>query len=428
MKILVIGNGAREHAIVDKLNNSNNEIWAFPGNPGIFEIALRPDIKEFNFETIAEFVLKNKIELVVVGPEQPLADGIVDFLESKGVKVFGPSKLASEIESSKAFAKQMMKQFHIPTADFQIFSKNEKQIALDLCKTICGTVVIKADGLAAGKGVAICETFKSAEKTIEEYFDGKFGGAGDKIVVEQYLEGEEVSIFIITDGEDYIILPSAQDHKRVYDGDIGPNTGGMGAYSPAPIITKQLLEEIERSIIKPTLKGMSKLGRTFRGCLYVGLMITKEGLPKVIEYNCRFGDPETQAVLQLIEGEFDQLLLSVANHKINKNTIKIIQNKYSSCVVVASGGYPDKFETGFEIRGLNAVDYDKIKIYQAGTKLDNKILTTNGGRVLCLVSTDDDFKSSLINIYQNINKIQFQNCHYRKDIGHRALKLLEQNG
>lgn len=428
MKILVIGNGAREHAIIDKLNKTNNEIWAYPGNPGIFDIALKTEIPQNNFKAIAEFAINKKIDLVVVGPEQPLADGIVDFLGSRGITVFGPSRQASAIESSKAFAKQLMKQFHIPTADFQVFPKNEKDVALDLCKTICGTVVIKADGLAAGKGVAICETFKEAEKTILEYFDGKFGDSSNTIVVEQYLEGEEASIFVITDGEDYIILPSAQDHKRVFDGDTGPNTGGMGAYSPAPIITEKLLTDIEKLIIKPTLEGMRQLGRTFRGCLYVGLMITKEGLPKVIEYNCRFGDPETQAVLQLIEGDFDELLLSVANNKINKEAIKVKKNQFASCVVVASGGYPEKFQTGLEIRGLETIDDKQIKIYQSGTKMDYNKLLTNGGRVLCLVSNDVSLQTSLKNIYQNIDKIQFENKHYRTDIGKRALKQLEQNG
>lgn len=428
MKILVIGNGAREHAIIDKVNKTNNEIWAYPGNPGIFDMALKTDIPQNNFEAIAEFAIKKKIDLVVVGPEQPLADGIVDFLESRGLKVFGPSKQASAIESSKAFAKQLMKQFNIPTADFQVFSKNEKDVALDLCKSICGTVVIKADGLAAGKGVAICETFKDAEKTIFEYFDGKFGDASTTIVVEQYLEGEEASLFVITDGEDYIILPSAQDHKRVFDGDTGPNTGGMGAYSPAPVITEKLLYEIERLIIKPTLEGMRQLGRTFRGCLYVGLMITQEGLPKVIEYNCRFGDPETQAIIQLIEGDFDELLLSVANHKINKQAISIDENNFSSCVVLASGGYPQKFETGYEITGLDSLNSTKIKIFHAGTKLENQKLLTNGGRVLSVVSADTSLQLSLQNIYQNIDKIQFENKHYRTDIGKRALKQLEHNG
>ncbi len=428
MKILVIGSGGREHSIIDKLNNKTNTIWAYPGNPGIHEVALKTSIERNSFEEISNFATQNNIDLVVVGPEQPLADGIVDFLESRDIKVFGPSKLASEIESSKSFAKQLMKQFNIPTADFQVFSKEEKKIALDLCKTICGKVVIKADGLAAGKGVAICETYKQAEQTIEDYFEGKFGDAGNKIVIEQFLEGEEASIFVITDGKDYIILPSAQDHKRVYDGDNGPNTGGMGAYAPAPIISDQLLKEIENSIIKPTLDGMRRLGRPFRGCLYVGLMITKEGLPKVIEYNCRFGDPETQAVLQLIEGNFDELLLSVANHSINNDAIKIIPNRFASCVVLASGGYPEKYQIGFEIIGMTSIDNDKMKIYQAGTKIENNKLLTNGGRVLCLVSAGASLQSSLQNIYQNINNIKFENMHYRTDIGSRAIKHLKQNG
>lgn len=427
MKILVIGNGARENAIVDKLNTENNQIWAFPGNPGIFEIANRTNILENSFEKIAQFSLENQIDLVVVGPEQPLADGIVDYLENLGIKVFGPSKLASEIESSKAFAKQMMRQFNIPTADFQVFTKKEKEEALDFCETINGNIVIKADGLAAGKGVAICENKEIAAQTINDYFEGKFGAAGETIVIEEFLEGEEASIFAITDGKNYVVLPSAQDHKRVFDGDMGNNTGGMGAYSPAPIITDGLLNDIETHIIKPTLMGMQELGRSFKGCLYVGLMITKEGFAKVIEYNCRFGDPETQAVLQLIDGDFAKLLYSVANGELDKHTIRIVENKFASCVVMASGGYPDKFETGIEIKGLDKIDTDKIKIYQAGTKLDNGKLLTNGGRVLCLVSSDKSLSNSLNNIYSEIDKIYFENKHYRTDIGQKAIKHLGKN-
>jgi len=428
MNILVIGGGAREHCLVDKLNNNFNKIWAFPGNPGIFEIAYQTDIQINSFDEIARFCIEKKIDLVVVGPEQPLADGIVDFLEFKGIKVFGPSKLASQIESSKAFAKQFMKKFDIPTADFAVFHKTEMVSALEFCKKLNGSIVVKADGLAAGKGVTICKSYQDAEITINEYFEGKFGNASEKIVIEEFLEGEEASIFVVTDGKDYLLLPSAQDHKRVFDGDNGPNTGGMGAYSPAPIISRELLDEIEETIVKPTLSGLEQLGRLFKGCLYVGLMIDKEQKPYVIEYNCRFGDPETQAVLQLIEGDFDKLLMSVANHKLDKSSIKIKENQYASCVVVCSGGYPEKYKVGYEIVGLENINKQKVKIYQAGTKLENNKLLTNGGRVICLVSQATSLKASLSNIYEELPKIHFENIHYRRDIGYRALKLFEGNG
>jgi len=427
MKILVIGSGAREHTLVEKLNSNFNDIWAFPGNPGIFQIANKTDIQTNSFEEIARFCDQNKIDLVVVGPEQPLADGIIDYLEARQIKVFGPSKLASEIESSKSFAKQLMNQFNIPTADFGVFDKNQIEFALEFCKKLNGPIVIKADGLAAGKGVTICQTYQDAKTTLNEYFEGKFGTASNKVVIEEFLEGEEASIFVITDGREYIILPSAQDHKRVFDGDKGPNTGGMGSYSPAPIITKELLAEIEEIIIKPTISGMEQIGRPFRGCLYIGLMIDKNRKPFVIEYNCRFGDPETQAVLQLISGDFDKLLMSVANHKLDKSFVTIEENKFASCVVIASGGYPDNFQVGYEIFGLDKLDNQKVKIYHAGTKFDNNKLHTNGGRVLCLVSKGPNLKESLTNIYEEILKIHFENKHYRTDIGNRALKLIKGN-
>lgn len=427
MRILVIGNGARENSLVDKLHSNFNEIWAFPGNPGIFEIANKTDIQSNDFEEISRFCIQNRIDLVVVGPEQPLADGIVDYLEEKQIKVFGPSKLASEIEYSKAFAKQLMNQFNIPTAKFGVFEKEQKESALEFCEKFSGSIVIKADGLAAGKGVTICPSYREAQKTITEYFEGKFGKAGDKIVIEEFLEGEEASIFVITDGKDYLILPTAQDHKRAFDGDSGPNTGGMGAYSPAPIITKELLAEIEEIIIKPTISGMEQIGRPFRGCLYVGLMIDKNRNPYVIEYNCRFGDPETQAVLQLVDGEFDKLLMSVANHKLEKSVVTIEQDQFASCVVIASGGYPEKFQVGYEILGLDQIDKHKVKLYHAGTKIENNKLLTNGGRVICLVSKAPSLEKSLNNIYEELPKIHFENRHYRTDIGRRALKRFEGN-
>ncbi|OGU58894.1 MAG: phosphoribosylamine--glycine ligase [Ignavibacteria bacterium GWF2_33_9] len=424
MKILVIGSGGREHAIVKRLSEDDKvKIYAAPGNPGIFMLAEKAKINTSEFEEIKNFVLENQIDFVFVGPEQPLADGIADYLYASNIPVFGPSKSAAEIESSKSFAKNLMQKYNIPTAKFCTFSKDEVDAARIYLENSAFPVVLKADGLAAGKGVIICNTKQEAQAELGSIFEGAFGEAGDKIVIEEFLTGEEASIFAITDGIDYVLLSSAQDHKRAFDNDMGKNTGGMGAYSPAPIVTEKMLKEIESSIIAPTIKAMEAEGRKFVGCLYAGLMITETG-PKVIEFNCRFGDPETEVVLNLVEGNFSHLIYSAAKGKLNKDVVSIIQNKYSSCVVLASGGYPDSYSKNLEITGLDSVADKNTFIYHAGTKFEEGKYFTNGGRVLCVSSTGNTLQDSLNANYNAIKAINFEGMFYRKDIGQKAFKHL----
>jgi phosphoribosylamine--glycine ligase len=422
MKILLIGSGGREHSLADKLKESKNvELYATPGNPGIFELAKVAKIDANNFEQVANFCKANEIDFVLVGPEKPLSDGIADYLENLNIPVFGPSKLAAEIESSKAFAKNLMKENNIPTASFAIFSKDEFQQAIDYINHTDGNVVIKADGLAAGKGVIITNNKNDAIEALKEIYSGLFGEAGNKVVIEEFLEGEEASIFILTDGDEFILLPPAQDHKRIFDGDKGKNTGGMGAYAPTPLITDDLISQIINQIIEPTLEAMNRESRKFKGCLYAGLMITKQG-PKVVEFNCRFGDPETQAVMQLIEGDFAGLLHSISIGKINKDLISYKADISASCVVLASNGYPDKFEKGFEITGLDTIKQNNVKVYHSGTELIGGKLVTNGGRVLCVASFATTLQSSLKLNYEAIEQINYKGKYYRKDIGYKALK------
>ncbi len=423
MKILLIGSGGRENCLADKLVNSGDvELYAAPGNPGILNFAKLAEIDINNFIEVSTFCKNERIDFVVIGPEQPLAMGIVDFLEEQGIIVFGPSKKASEIESSKSFAKNLMRDNNIPTANFSVFNKKDMDSAISYITDLTYPIVIKADGLAAGKGVVIVGDFEEAKQTIEEIFYGAFAEAGDTIIIEEYLQGEEASIFVLTDGDDYVILPSSQDHKRIGEGDTGKNTGGMGAYSPAPIVNSNVLQKIEIEIIKPTLQAMKQSGRKFKGCLYAGLMIADDS-PKVIEFNCRFGDPETQAVLQLIEGNFAQLLFSIAKGNIKKEEITLIENKFASCVVIASKGYPDKFNKGYEISGIDNLQSDSI-IYHSGTKKEGNKILTNGGRVLCVVSVADNLAESLEKNYRTIEKIDFEGKYFRKDIGKKGLLKL----
>lgn len=422
MNILVIGSGAREHSLINKLHSDTNLIWAYPGNPGIFQLALKTNLLSMNFDEIFGFCNENIIDLVVIGPEQPLAEGIVDYLEQKNIAVFGPSKLAAEIESSKVFSKDLMQKYGIPTARFQSFSRTDSNEEITKFANSLGfPIVVKADGLAAGKGVAICNDLEEFEDTIKEYFSGKFNEASQRIVIEEFMEGEEASIFAITDGNDYVLLPSAQDHKRIGEGDTGLNTGGMGAFSPAPIVTDEILEKVESTILKPILLAMKSENRIFKGCLYVGLMIDKNSNSKVVEFNARFGDPETEAVLELVEGDFAALLYSSAIGKIDKTAIQIVENKFASCVILASEGYPESFKKGFVINGLNTQIDDSVKIFHSGTSEKDNQIVTNGGRVLAIVSSDNSLKQSLENVYKMISNINFENKYFRNDIGHRAL-------
>jgi phosphoribosylamine--glycine ligase len=424
MNVLLVGSGGREHALAYKIAESPKltKLYSAPGNPGIEQMAELVDLNAGNKSDVVEFCKTNKIDLVVIGPEQPLVDGLADELRKYEILVFGPNKYAAMIEGDKSFAKELMKKHGIPTADFEVFTKNEKDKVLSYLDKIAYPTVIKASGLAAGKGVAICNSKEEAVKTIDEYFENDiFGESGHTIVIEEFLEGEEASVFVVTDGMHYVVLPPSQDHKRALDGDKGKNTGGMGAYAPAPLITDALMLDIKESIISPTLEAMAEEDRLYSGCLYCGLMITEDG-PKVIEYNCRFGDPETQCVLPLLEGDFIQLLYSSAAGKIDKTAVKYNCGS-SVCVVAASKGYPDKYEKGFEITGLD-LKSDNVIIYHAGTKkVDDKIVT-NGGRVLDITSVlkENDLSLAKQTAYDALSQINFEGITYRTDIADRALK------
>lgn len=423
MNVLLIGSGGREHALAYKIAESPalTKLYCAPGNPGIEQLAELVDLNISNKSAVVKFCKTNKIDLVVIGPEQPLVDGLADILRENKINVFGPNKYAAMIEGDKSFSKELMKKYGIPTADFEVFTKNEKDKVLSYLNKISYPTVIKASGLAAGKGVAICNSKEEAVKTIDEYFENDiFGESGHTIVIEEFLEGEEASVFVVTDGMHYIVLPPSQDHKRALDGDRGKNTGGMGAYAPAPLITDALMLDIKESIISPTLEALAEEDRLYNGCLYCGLMITKDG-PKVIEFNCRFGDPETQCVLPLLEGDFLQLLYSTAAGGIDKTAVKY-NGGSSVCVVAASKGYPDKYEKGFEITGLD-LNQENVIIYHAGTKKVNDKIVTNGGRVLGVTSVlkENNLSHAKLIAYDALSKINFNGITYRTDIADRAL-------
>ncbi len=426
MNVLIIGSGGREHAIAWAISKSSklDKLFVAPGNAGAKQIAENISIEISNKNEVADFCEKGKIDLVIIGPEKPLVEGLADFLREKGFYVFGPSANAAKIEGEKAFAKELMKEYGIPTAKYSIFSKEEIGKLLEYLENTNYPTVIKVSGLAAGKGVIIANNFREAESTVKEIVEkNKFGKAGDVIVVEEFLKGEEVSVFAVTDGENYVLLPPAQDHKRVFDGDKGPNTGGMGAYAPAPVVNSKMLKRIENEIIKPTLKALKEKFGGFVGCLYAGLMITAEG-PKVVEFNCRFGDPETQAVLPLLEGDFLELLFSASVGKLNKESIKIA-DKTAVCVVAASEGYPGAYEKGFEIKGLEKAEELGALVFHAGTKEENGRILTNGGRVLGITAVieGNDLMLCKQRSYGMLSEIDFRGIYYRKDIAERGINL-----
>lgn len=423
MKVVLIGSGGREHALAYKIAESPQleKLYCLPGNPGTKLFAENVNIT--GSVDILNFCIEKNIDLIVIGPEQPLVDGLADILRENGFNVFGPSKLAAQIEGDKSFSKTLMKKYGIPTADFEIFEKSDYEIAVTYLKTKEYPIVIKAFGLAAGKGVLICESFEESKIALDECFrNNTFGEAGEKVIIEEFMVGQEASIFAVTDGNDFVILPAAQDHKRIYNGDKGKNTGGMGAYAPAPLITIEIQKEIEEKIIIPTLNAMKSENMLYNGCLYAGLMITSTG-PKVVEFNCRFGDPETQAVLPLLEGDFLELLNSAAKGKIDKTSVKY-NGGSSVCVVAVSKGYPGKFEKGFKIFGLDEFEDNEIKVFHAGTKDENGFIKTNGGRVLSVTSfiTKNDLKEAKQKAYEGISKISFNGMFYRKDISDKAYK------
>ena len=421
MNILLIGGGGREHSIAEALSKSSkiNELHCIPGNAGIEKIASCHNYDISNQQEILNFCENNNIDIVFIGPEIPLVEGLADYLNRNSFFTFGPNQKAAKLEGSKSFTKDMCKKYNIPTATYETFS-NAKD-ALVYIDNHSIPLVIKVDGLAAGKGVIIAETRDHAINSVNEIFSGKFGNAGDEIVIEEFLDGEEASYFIISDGESFIPLTSAQDHKRIGDGDTGLNTGGMGAYSPAPIMNKELEEKTINKIIKPTIKAMNDYGSPYIGILYAGLMI-KDNEPKLIEYNVRFGDPECQVIIPRLENDLVELLVNVKEKNLDNYTLKWKEN-FAITVVLAAKGYPENYETGDEIKGLDAIDnIDDVEIFHAGTKTKNNKIVTSGGRVLNINGYGKNLVDAKEKAYSLVKKINWSGCYYRKDIGWRALK------
>ena len=424
MNILVVGGGGREHAIVMKLAESKKNVQLFctPGNGGIAKYAKCYSVKATDIDGVVALAKEISADMVVVAPDDPLVLGMVDALNAEGFAAFGPDKAAAIIEGSKVFSKELMKKYNIPTAKYEVFSDSSKAIEYIKTENKYPTV-IKADGLALGKGVIIAQNFDEAKDAVNSIMEDKiFGKSGANIVIEEFLTGPEVSVLCFTDGKTVSPMVSSMEHKRAYDNDEGPNTGGMGTVAPNPYYTEKIANECMNKIFLPTINAMVKENRTFKGCLYFGLMITPDG-PKVIEYNCRFGDPETQVVLPLLDTDLVDIFDAVINEKLSQIDIKW-KNASSACVVLASGGYPKKYETGLKITGLNENgQLDDVKIYHAGTKLENNEFYTSGGRVLGVTAVSDTLKSAVDKAYGAVNDIKFDKMHYRKDIGQRALNI-----
>jgi len=421
MKILVVGAGGREHALVCALDKSDmvEQIYSLPGNGGINKIATFVDISVKDFYKISNFCKENLIDLVVIGPEEPLVEGIVDYLEDEGIKCFGPSAAAAKIEGSKEYMKQLAKKYNIPSAEFESFTDAES--AKEYVKSKKIPIVIKTDGLAAGKGVIIAQSLSEANSAIDEMFAGRFGSAGQKIVIEEFMTGEEVSFFAISDGENAIAFGSVQDHKAVGEGDTGPNTGGMGTYSPAPVVTDKIHEEIMDSIINPLIYGMNNDGIPYKGVLFAGVMIV-DGKPKLLEYNVRFGDPECQVLMTRLKSDITPILLASCDKKLDECEIEF-HNKSVICVVMAANGYPANYEKGTEIRNLEeAESNDNVLIYHAGTKFDDSKLLATGGRVLGVTAIEDNIINAQKRAYEAIDKIDWNEGFCRRDIGWRAIE------
>jgi phosphoribosylamine--glycine ligase len=420
--VLLLGSGGREHALAWAISQSPllNKLFIAPGNPGTAEVGENADVSISDFDQIWNFIHANDINLTVVGPEQPLVDGITNFLETKNHPVFGPKLQAAMLEGSKEFAKEFMQRHNIPTAAYKVFDQNNFDEAADYIKDQ-GTypVVLKADGLAGGKGVFIPETEAEAMKVLEELkTSDSLKDAAGRLVIEEFMIGEEASVFAISDGESYKVIGNAQDHKRIGEGDTGLNTGGMGAYSPAPVVSTGILGRIEREIIEPTISGMKEEGNPYAGILYCGLMITKEG-PKVVEYNCRFGDPECQVILPRLKADMLEVIVACTEAKLDTVTIEF-DDEVKCCVVLASGGYPESYEKGKVITGLDNIQ--NAILFHAGTKTEGDQILTNGGRVLNVVGSGRNLQSAIDNTYAEVEKIAFDKAYYRSDIGAKGLK------
>ncbi len=422
MKILIIGQGGREHALAWKLKQSPkvSRIYCIPGNAGIAQLAECITLDDDNPHTLAQFASDNAIDITLVGPEAPLVEGIVDVFNDKGLKVFGPEKKGAMIEGSKDFAKSIMKKYNVPTADFRVFTHySQAKEYIDNAKM---PIVIKADGLAAGKGVTVAKTREEAVEALKLIMlDKKFGDAGEKVVIEEFLEGEEATVLAFTDGKTIVPMVPSQDHKPAYDNDEGPNTGGMGAYSPAPLVTDKVYEKICARVLNPMIDAFSKEGIEYKGVLYAGLMINN-GEPYVVEFNCRFGDPEAQVVLPRLDTDLIDIIEAVINENLGQIEIKW-KGMSSVCVVMASGGYPGKYEKGMEIKGLKAIEaYDDMVVFHAGTKVQDGKILTDGGRVLGVTALAPSIKDAQKRAYEGVEKIEFKDAHYRTDIGGKALR------
>ncbi len=423
MKVLVVGNGGREHAIAWKIRQSPlvSDLYVAKGNAGIWEIAKRVDVSPTDVQALADFAQREGIDFTVVGPEAPLVEGIVDEFESRGLKIFGPSKVASQLEGSKAFAKRFMEKYEIPTAQYSVFEDFDR--AVRYVRDVGAPLVVKADGLAAGKGAVVCFSEDQALETLENFMKkGALGGAGRRVVIEEFLEGEEASYIVMVNGDRYAVLPTSQDHKRLLDGDRGPNTGGMGAYSPTPVIDEDTERRIREEIVERTLEGLKKEGIFFRGFLYAGLMITSDG-PKVLEFNVRLGDPEAQPILMRVKGDFLQILLDFYEGK----DVEIEEDpRWALDVVIASKGYPQSPEKGKIIEGLEEVkNLEDVVVFHAGTTLKDGKVITNGGRVLNVCAYGNTLKEAKEKAYEAVSRIRFEGMQYRKDIGDKAFKYLD---
>ncbi|MEG1858811.1 MAG: phosphoribosylamine--glycine ligase [Christensenellaceae bacterium] len=412
-KILIVGGGGREHAIAYKLKKDGVQLYCAPGNGGISQLAECVDIKPNEVEKMVLWAKENAMDLVFVAPDDPLALGMVDALQKAEIRAFGPSKAAAEIEWSKAYSKWLMKKYDIPTANFEVFDNAQK--AVSYLQTSKYPVVVKADGLALGKGVIICENFAQAKQAVNDVMiDKKFGNAGAQIVIEEFISGPEVSVLAFCDGKTILPMLSAQDHKRAYDNDKGLNTGGMGTFAPSPKYTLEIQQYVEKEIFAKTVAALNAEGRTFQGVIFFGLMLTQDG-PKLLEYNARLGDPETQSVFLLLKTDLLKVIDAVIDGTLDKITLEW-EDKSAVCVVLASGGYPQKYENGKKIVGLDQVDKDVV-VFHAGTKIDNGTLVTNGGRVLGVTATGKDIAQAREKAYANVKKIHFDGAQFRTDIG-----------
>ncbi|WP_444940112.1 phosphoribosylamine--glycine ligase [Microbulbifer sp. ZKSA004] len=424
MNVLVIGSGGREHALAWKAAQNPNvgTVYVAPGNAGT---AREPKLENIaigvdNFAALADFAEENGVELTIVGPEAPLVEGVVDFFNARGLAIFGPSKGASQLEGSKAFTKDFLERHKIPTAAYRNFTEVEPAVAY--IRERGAPIVVKADGLAAGKGVIVAETEEQAELAVRDMLSGNaFGKAGCRVVIEEFLQGEEASFIVMVDGENILPMATSQDHKRVGDGDTGPNTGGMGAYSPAPVVTDTIYQRIMQEVIEPTVKGLASEGTPYTGFLYAGLMIDSDGTPKVIEYNCRFGDPETQPIMIRLKSDLVDLCMAALDKKLDTVTAEW-DPRPALGVVLAAHGYPGSYRKGDAISGLDKADSDNAKVFHAGTALDGERVVTNGGRVLCATALGDTVAEAQENAYESARAIYWDGVFFRKDIGYRAVE------